>query len=37
MTEPEEVAAIVALLASGAARNVNGSDWVIDGGQAKAA
>jgi putative oxidoreductase len=37
MTEPEEVAAIVALLASGTARNVNGSDWVIDGGQAKAA
>jgi putative oxidoreductase len=37
MTEPEEVAAIVVLLASGAARNVNGSDWVIDGGQAKAA
>jgi putative oxidoreductase len=37
MSEPEEIAAVVVLLASGAARNVNGSDYVIDGGQAKAA
>jgi NAD(P)-dependent dehydrogenase (short-subunit alcohol dehydrogenase family) len=37
MSEPEEVAAVVVLLASRAARNVNGSDYVIDGGQAKAA
>jgi len=37
MSEPEEVAAVVVLLASGAARNVNGSDYVVDGGQAKAA
>ena len=28
---------IVVLLASGATRNVNGSDYVIDGDQAKAA
>jgi hypothetical protein len=31
------VAAIVVMLASGVARNVNGSDYIIDGGQAKAA
>ena len=37
MTEPEEVPRIVVLLASGATRNVNGSDYVIDGGQGKAA
>ena len=37
LTEPEEVAAVVALLASGALRNANGSDFVVDGGQAKAA
>lgn len=37
MTEPEEVAEVVLLLASGAARNINGSDHVIDGGQSKTA
>jgi putative oxidoreductase len=37
MSEPEEVAAVVLLLASGVARNVNGSDYIVDGGQAKAA
>ncbi|GAA0456555.1 oxidoreductase [Streptomyces sp. NPDC046215] len=35
LTEPEEVAEIVRLLASGRARAVNGSDFVIDGGQLK--
>jgi putative oxidoreductase len=37
MTEPHEVAAIVLLLASGRIRGANGSDYLIDGGQAKAA
>lgn len=37
MTEPDEVAAIVLLLASGRIRGANGSDFLIDGGQAKAA
>jgi putative oxidoreductase len=37
LTEPDEVAAIVALLASGRLRNANGSDFTIDGGQNKAA
>jgi putative oxidoreductase len=37
MTEPEEVAAIVLLLASNRIRSANGSDYAIDGGQAKAA
>jgi NAD(P)-dependent dehydrogenase (short-subunit alcohol dehydrogenase family) len=34
-TTPEEVAAIVALLASSRAGNVTGSNWVIDGGLTK--
>jgi putative oxidoreductase len=37
LTEPDEVAAVVALLASGRARNVNGADLVVDGGQDKTA
>jgi putative oxidoreductase len=35
LTEPEEVAAVVLLLASRKARNVSGADYVVDGGQAK--
>jgi NAD(P)-dependent dehydrogenase (short-subunit alcohol dehydrogenase family) len=34
-TTPEEVAAIVAFLASPRAGNVTGSSWVIDGGLVK--
>jgi NAD(P)-dependent dehydrogenase (short-subunit alcohol dehydrogenase family) len=34
-TEPQEVADLVVLLASGRAGNVNGSDFVIDGGLIK--
>jgi putative oxidoreductase len=37
MTEPDEVAAVVAFLASGRARNMNGANLVIDGGQDKTA
>jgi putative oxidoreductase len=36
-TEPEEVAALVALLASGRARNMNGAHLIMDGGQDKSA
>lgn len=35
LTEPDEVAAVVLLLASGQARNINGADYIIDGGQSK--
>lgn len=35
LTEPDEVAAVVAFLASGRVRNVHGADWLVDGGQAK--
>jgi putative oxidoreductase len=35
MTEPDEVAAVVALLASGKLRNANGTNIVVDGGQDK--
>ena len=34
-TTPEEVATIVALLASPRTANVTGSNWVIDGGLVK--
>jgi NAD(P)-dependent dehydrogenase (short-subunit alcohol dehydrogenase family) len=34
-TTPDEVAAIVALLASPRAANVTGASWVIDGGLVK--
>lgn len=34
-TEPDEVAALVVLLASGRTGSVTGSDWVIDGGMLK--
>lgn len=37
LTEPDEVADVVLLLASGQARNINGADYVIDGGQSKTA
>lgn len=37
LTEPDEVAEVVLLLASGAARDINGADYVIDGGQSKTA
>lgn len=35
LTEPDEVAAVVLLLASGHARNINGADYIVDGGQSK--
>ncbi|AJC53141.1 SDR family oxidoreductase [Streptomyces sp. 769] len=35
LTEPEEVAEVVRMLASGRTRAVNGADFVIDGGQLK--
>jgi NAD(P)-dependent dehydrogenase (short-subunit alcohol dehydrogenase family) len=35
MTEPEEVAALIAFLASEAAANTIGADVVIDGGMIK--
>lgn len=35
LTEPDEVAALVVLLASERAGSVTGSDWVIDGGMLK--
>jgi putative oxidoreductase len=37
LTEPDEVAAAVAFLASARARNIHGSNLVIDGGQSKIA
>lgn len=37
LTEPDEVAELTLLLASGAVRNINGADHVIDGGQSKTA
>jgi len=37
LTEPEEVAAVVLLLTSGHARNINGADYIVDGGQSKTA
>ncbi|MFI0418678.1 SDR family oxidoreductase [Spongiactinospora sp. 9N601] len=37
LTEPDEVAALVLFLASGQARNINGGDYIIDGGQSKTA
>jgi putative oxidoreductase len=36
-TEADEVAALVLFLASGQARNINGADYLIDGGQSKTA
>ncbi|WET81607.1 hypothetical protein P3102_10495 [Amycolatopsis sp. QT-25] len=35
LTQPEEIAVLVALLASGRVPNVSGSDLVIDGGTRK--
>jgi NAD(P)-dependent dehydrogenase (short-subunit alcohol dehydrogenase family) len=35
ITEPEEVAELVAFLASPQAGNITGADFVIDGGQIK--
>ncbi|MFI1198875.1 SDR family oxidoreductase [Streptomyces sp. BHT-5-2] len=35
LTEPEEVAEVVRMLASGRTRAVNGADFVVDGGQLK--
>ena len=37
LTEPDEVAALVLFLASGQVHNINGADYVIDGGQSKTA
>jgi putative oxidoreductase len=37
LTEPDEVAAVVVLLATGRARNINGANLVVDGGQDKTA
>ena len=33
MGQPEDVAAVVAFLASDESRHVNGAAWLIDGGQ----
>jgi putative oxidoreductase len=37
LTEPDEVASVVLLLASGRVGNVTGADYIVDGGQIKTA
>jgi putative oxidoreductase len=37
LTEPDEVASVVLLLASGRVGNITGADYIVDGGQIKTA